>query len=576
MEISQKLAIEFNTIILSHLITLILLILFNSYIFFRAKKSPLLFSYLSVVGMIMVWIVSKILKTLSPTIELRWIFIIIQYFAIDYLGICLLIFAYIHSKNRLPSKKQIIIWSILPTASFIAILTNPLHMGFYSYFDIYRDRFGILFYVAQSIHYTYLIIGIYLLARGFTKQSFFHGKKSLGNVFAIFVVLPLSANLYYILFKMDLVAWIFPFPVFDFSPIAASISLVLFMFPALKFQYFDMSPVSLTRLYNLVPEGLIFVDSEHRLYGGNATFYSMLGLQKDPTRLKELIEAIKDLANVDEGLFEGFITDKNTPDLDIELTQGPYIKIRKTNLKNGHILLAFHDYTEINKNHILLLEQNQELEKANRLLEDMAKQTKELAITKTKAQIAQNVHDILGHSLTVVIGTAEIAAEEPVEPAKKKGLQIEDLLIGSLSDLGNSFEGKEMQWGQTSLTKAIGLLKNESIQVDIKIHGKAYELSGIQTEAIYRLCQEAITNSIRHGKSKTIHLILRYRPENVEIYAVDNGRGCKNIEKSYGLGGIENRFLSLGGSISFASDGESGFTIHGILPRDLSPKLSHD
>lgn len=107
MEISEKLAIEFNAIILSHLITLMLLVLFTSYIYFRAKKSPLLFSYLSVVGMITVWMISKILKTLSPVIELRWFFIITQYFAIDFLSICFLIFAYTHSKNRLPSKNKL-------------------------------------------------------------------------------------------------------------------------------------------------------------------------------------------------------------------------------------------------------------------------------------------------------------------------------------------------------------------------------------------------------------------------------------------------------------------------------------
>ncbi|MGI6751983.1 MAG: histidine kinase N-terminal 7TM domain-containing protein [Anaerovoracaceae bacterium] len=558
MEVSEKLAIEFNTIILSHLITLMLLLIFTSYIYFRAKKSPLLFSYLSVVGMIAVWMVSKIFKTLSPVIELRWLFILTQYFAINSLSICFLVFAYTHSKNRLPSKKQILMWSVLPMASFLAILTNPLHMSFYSYFDIYKDRFGILFYIAQSVHYIYLAIGIYLLAHGFTKQSFFAGKKSLGNVFAIFVLLPLSANAYYVLFKMDLFPWIFPFSVFDFSPIAASISLILFMFPALKFRYFDISPVSLSQLYNLVPQGLIFLDNDYRFYGGNKTFYSMQSLNEELATLKE------------------FVADEEKSDTQITLTDGSYIKITKTRTKDGHLLLILYDVTEINKNHTLLLKQNYELEKVNRLLDQMAKNTRELAITRTKAKIAQNVHDILGHSLTVVIGTAEIAAEETAEQARKKAVQIEELLTGSLNDLRNTFSGKEMQWGQTTLTKAIGFLKNESINVDINIHGNTYELNSMQTEAIYRLCQEAITNSIRHGKSKSIHLILRYHPQNVEIYAIDNGMGCKNIKKSYGLTGIEDRFTSLCGSVSFTSDGESGFTIHGSLPRVVNITQSPD
>lgn len=568
MEVCEKLAMEFNVIILSHIFTLILLVLFTSYIYFRAKKSPLLYSYLSVVAMIAIWIVSKILKTLSPIIQLRWFFIITQYFAIDFLSVSFLVFAFIHSKNSVPSKRQIIMWSVLPTASFIAIVTNPFHMSFYSYFDIYKDRFGVTFYIAQSIHYIYIIIGIYLLAHGLTKQTIFCRRKLLGNIFAIFVLLPLSANVYYILFKLNLLPWIFLFPVFDFSPIAASLSLTAFMYPVMKFRFFDMSPVSLAKLFNLVPQGIIFMDKGHRLYEGNDTFFSMFQLEKKNMTLKQFVKEAKGLVDMAEVEFYDFIADSDRFQMEIMLNDGRYIKITKAIMKHSHLLLNFHDVTEINKNHLLLLEQNKELEKANMLLDKMARDTKELAIARTKGKIAQNVHDILGHSLTVVIGTAELASEETPEQAKNKLLQIEELLTGSLNDLRNTFSGKEMQWGQTTLTKAIGFLKNDSVNVDINIHGDAYELSGVQTEAVYRLCQEAITNAIRHGKAKAIYLILRYNPQEVEIYALDNGRGCKEIKKSYGLSGIEERFTEINGSISFSSDGESGFTIHGKLPRE--------
>lgn len=225
MEVSDKLAIEFNTILLSNTLMLVMLVSFTAYVYFRAKKSPLLYSYLSVIGMIALWMIAKIFKTVSPQIELRWFFVLLQYFAVDSLGVCLLTFAYIYRKDKLPSKKLLLIWSFLPAISFLVLVTNPLHMTFYSYFDIYKDRFGPAFYLAQSVQYLYLLIGIILLSRGFTKQPRFHGTRGLGNLFAVFVLLPLLANAYYILFKMDLLPWVFPFPVFDFTPIAASVSL---------------------------------------------------------------------------------------------------------------------------------------------------------------------------------------------------------------------------------------------------------------------------------------------------------------------------------------------------------------
>ena len=567
MIVSDKLAIEFNTILFAHALMSLILVSFSAYIYFKAKKSALLFSYFSVVGMILLWMISKILKTVSPTLELRWFFILTQYFAIDCLSVCLLCFAYIYVKHYTPSKLKILQWSILPTLSFIAIATNPIHMTFYSYFDIYKDQFGLTFYAAQSIHYLYLIAGIKMLSHGFTRQALFAGKKSLGFLFSVFVLLPLMTNIYYILFKMDLFPWIFPFPVFDFSPIAASLSLILFMIPIVKFRFFDLAPISLERLYNLIPHGIVFVDIIGRFYGGNQTFYSMLQLNKTAVTQTQICSNANVWGKQSAGQFSEFLSDTLVKETVLPLVDGRYIKATKAVLKNGHLRLSLYDITDLNQNRMRISEQNKELEDVNQLLDRMAQNTKELAIARTKAKMAQNVHDILGHSLTVVIGTAELASTDEAQDAKQKLHQIEELLSSSLNDLRNTFSGKEFKWGQTTLTKAIDHLKNDNILVDITIHGRTYELDSAQTESVYRLCQEAITNAIRHGKARTIYLILRYHPHELEIYAVDNGEGCKNIEKSYGLRGIEQRLEELSGRVSFISDGESGFTIHARLPR---------
>jgi len=565
MEVSDKLAAEFNTIIISHTLALLILFSFSAYIYFRAKKTPLLYSYLLVVGMIALWMISKIHKTVSPLIELRWFFIITQYFAIDFLGLCLFIFAYIYKNNKLPAKKQLLLWLLFPAVSFGIVVTNPLHMSFYSYFDIYKDRFGFMFYIAQCVHYLYLIIGTVMLSKGFTKQPVFSGKRNFGKLFAVIVLLPLFANIYYIMFKLGVFRWIFPFSVFDFSPIAASISLILFMIPALKFRFFDMSPVSISRLYDIVPQGIVFLDKNHNLYGGNQTFFSMLNIEKNPVTLDSLVKYSNKVSDGNAEQLTEFINDE-TRHTEITLNDGRCIKISKSSIKNG-ILLCLNDITEINQNRYILSEQNTELERINVLLDKMAEDAKELAVARTKAQMAQNVHDILGHSLTVVIGTAELAAGDDAEHALQKANQIEELLTGSLNDIRNAFGGNGMKWGETTLIKAINHLKNDNINLEITVHGNVYELNASQTEAVYRLCQESITNAIKHGKAKNIYIILRYRYDKFEIYAVDNGKGCKTILKNYGLNGIEKRFTELSGSVDFTSDGESGFTIHAELPK---------
>ena len=566
MAISEKLAFEIYTISIFHITALILLFSFSAYVYFRAKKTPLLYSYMAVVGMIALWMLSKLFKTVAPSEGLRWLFIVTQYFGVDFLGLVLVVFAFIYTRDKVPSKKQLALWSILPILSFLTVVTNPLHMGFYSYYDFYKDRFGELFYPTQSVQYIYLLVGIVMLSRGFTKQPRFRGKKGFGIFFAVITLVPLIANVYYILFKMSALPWVFPFPVFDFTPIAGTIALILFMIPALTFRFFDISPISYNQLFEIMPQGVVFMDKKKTLYGGNSAFYEMFELKTESIGLDKFA-ACNLGQNAENIAFQDFILSSESKGFELVLESGKVCKIEKNSQRNGHILLYFTDITEISKNRDLLSLQNAELNDVNRRLDNMAEKTKELAVAKTKTQMAQSVHDILGHSLTVVIGTAELAADDNPEAAREKLSQIGELLTSSLNDLKNTALGYESNWGKTSLTNAVEHLKNEKIKVDIAVHGDVYELNSAQTEAVFRLCQEAVTNSIKHSRAKTIYIIIRYMPQQLEVFAIDNGIGCGKIVRSYGLSGIEDRVLSLSGSVDFSSDGESGFIVHAVLPR---------
>lgn len=566
MIVSDKLAYEIYIISIFHITALILLISFCFYVYLHAKKAPLLFSYLSVAAMIGLWLVSKILKTVAPSIELRWFFIITQYFGIDFLGFCLLVFAYIYSRDKIPTKNQFILWSIPSFSSFVIILTNPLHMGFYSYFDFYKDRFGVLFFPTQIVQYMFWLIGIVMLSKNFTKQAAFESKRIFGVFFAVITLIPLLTNLYYILFKFNIFKWIFPFPVFDITPIAGTIALILFTIPAYKFRFFDISPVSYEKLFELLPYGIVFMNKEFDLYGGNKTFYSMFGLDEKNLRLERFSKEIFNSTQYND--FISFIQNRKINEISFILESGKSYRIKKSIKNNQHLLLYFTDITKTDKNRALLFKQNAKLNAIKLKLDQMADSTKALATARIKSQIAQNIHDILGHSLTVVIGMTELAAAEDDACNASKRLSYADELLGSsLDDLKNAIESDVGKWDTTSLINAIENLKNDSIQVDIAVHGDACELNSSKTEALFRLCQEAVTNAIKHGKAKTIYIILRFRKNEVEIFAIDNGVGCRFIKKSFGLTGIERRILDMTGWVEFGSDGECGFSIHAVLPK---------
>ncbi len=569
MPVSDKLAYEIYIILLFHVVALMILFGFTVYIFLRAKKTSLIYSYLAVVAMIMLWMMSKIFKTVSPNESLRWFFIVTQYFAIQLLGYCLVVFAYIYTRNKVPSRKSMILWAVLPLVCFAVVLTNPLHMGFYSYFDFYKDRFGWLFFPTQCIQYAYLLTGILLLTRGYTHQPGFQEKKTWAWLFAAVTLLPLIANVYYILFKITDVPWIFPFPVFDFTPIAGSVALILFLVPALRYRFFDISPISYGRLFAQMSQGIVFIDTKKALYSCNSAFDAMFHNAYGARTLYDFAYALPFEMSEERQDFLDFIeANSSVESFEIRLESGCDYKVTIKPVKNKHLLLCYTDITSVAAAGRELAQKNAQLAQINQKLDTLAQNTREFAIAKTKANIAQNMHDILGHSLTVVIGTAELASIDTDKDAMNQKLsQIRELLASSLNDLKNTFIGKETDWGQTSLTKAISHLSNQNIEVDFVSQGNAYELNSTQTEAIFRLCQEAITNAIRHGKAKTIHLILRYKAEEVEVFALDNGVGCRHIEKSFGLSGIETRFNAPGGKVHFGSDGEHGFTIHATLPK---------
>lgn len=568
MPVSKKLALEIFTIELFHLSAILIFLSFSIYIYFRSKKSPVLFSYLAVGAMIMIWMVSKVLKTLSPNEGLRWFFIVTQYIGVDFLGYSVVVFAMTYRKDAFPKIKNMLIWAIPPLITFLLVLTNPLHMKFYSYYDFYKDRFGPLFYPAQIIQYGYLFTGIILLSKGYTDQPAFKGKKNWARLFACATLVPVFVNIYYILFKLSVFKWIFPFPVFDFTPIACTIALIFFMIPALRFRFFDISPMSYNRYFNEMPQGVVFMDRNGNLYNGNNTFCTMFNQNGSVMNINVFLNGVN-LANDEHKQdFLRFVNEfKSSEGFEMNMNTSVY-KVSKKFLKKGRLMLVFTDIKDAVRYRTQLLSQREELLVANSKLDKLAENTREIAITQTKSQIAQNMHDILGHSLTVVIGTTELAAaEEEVYEAQKKISRVGELLSNSLKDLQNTFISGETSWGQTSLTKAINHLKNESIEMDFVIYGNPYELSGSKTEAVFRMCQEAVTNSIRHGRAKNIHIILRYKPEEIEVFAIDDGRGCAEINKNYGLTGIEERIKAVCGEVNFGSDGESGFTIHAKIPK---------
>ncbi|TCL70734.1 histidine kinase/DNA gyrase B/HSP90-like ATPase [Hydrogenispora ethanolica] len=68
---------------------------------------------------------------------------------------------------------------------------------------------------------------------------------------------------------------------------------------------------------------------------------------------------------------------------------------------------------------------------------------------------------------------------------------------------------------------------------------------------LYKICQEALTNAVRHGEARNVTIILKEAGRLIRLIIIDDGHGCREIKKGAGLSGMEQRVKTLNGEILF-------------------------
>lgn len=114
------------------------------------------------------------------------------------------------------------------------------------------------------------------------------------------------------------------------------------------------------------------------------------------------------------------------------------------------------------------------------------------------------------------------------------------------------------------------------IEVDLTIADVARELPGEVASSLYRIVQEVLTNTARHAQASQISIILNVFAGNINLTIEDNGVGFdvakvlaeRAENRKYGLFGIQERVLALGGSSQIESAPGQGTTIYVKIPRE--------
>lgn len=216
-----------------------------------------------------------------------------------------------------------------------------------------------------------------------------------------------------------------------------------------------------------------------------------------------------------------------------------------------------------------------ELRLANEKLEEYAKESEEIAKMKERNRLAREIHDILGHTLTsITMGLEACLAILPFN-SQKASDQLQKILETSkkgLLDVRRSVRELKVDTLKkySLITSLENLAKDINECTDTVVHlniiGKVMKLKNDEEQTIFRVIQESITNSMRHGKAKHIHLDIEFDYYKINIHIADDGIGCKGITSGFGLTHMAERVEMLNGTISFNTTKNNGFMTDVSIP----------
>ncbi|OQY31586.1 MAG: hypothetical protein B6I38_05665 [Anaerolineaceae bacterium 4572_5.1] len=225
-----------------------------------------------------------------------------------------------------------------------------------------------------------------------------------------------------------------------------------------------------------------------------------------------------------------------------------------------------------------------ELRTAHLKLQDYAAQAEELAVAEERNRLAREMHDTLGHYLTVAIVQLE-GAERLIddEPRRAQGMvaTVKEQMRAALSELRGAVATlREPLKTDIPLTSALKhLAKNfeeaTGIQVRLVFAHNLPQFPDPYRVALYRAAQEALTNVQRHAQAQNVRLSLMLdEKEGIQLYLRDDGIGLPtDAEKTgFGLLGLKERANQLGGTIRLEANPDGGAQICFCLPWTLEEK----
>ncbi|MFE3327344.1 sensor histidine kinase [Streptomyces sp. NPDC059176] len=189
------------------------------------------------------------------------------------------------------------------------------------------------------------------------------------------------------------------------------------------------------------------------------------------------------------------------------------------------------------------------------------------AVEKERLRFSRDLHDLLGHTLSVIVVKSEAArrlAPRDLDAALGQVADIESVGRQALTEIREAVTGYREGSLATELDGARSLLTAAGIDPVVRRSGPPLEP---QTEALLSwVVRESVTNAVRHSGASRCEIDVTGNAEHVRLVVTDDGRGEGSAPPGSGLKGLTERVTAAGGSLRAGPAPRGGFRLAAELP----------
>jgi len=564
----------------------------------RLRCYPLFYSLLFCIFICLNWISCQLYEIFNGKQQSGFVFYM-EYISVCFGAYSWLLFCLYYSKNKITKKfKSIFILILPPVFFYICIITNKYHQLFV-YIENDIRRLGVLFYFHFLVFLIYSFIGCWILLKYAYQRKRQQKVLLLHLVLAYSIPITLTVINCYDIIRFDILNNGIYIKDFDMSSPCFFFLMMFKVILFIKYRMMNLTPMAYEEVFEGLKELVIIIDEKKKIRLVNKSFkkeFSSFFLKYKEINFDLFIEYLKIIVlneknknNFIDALADEVFTTKSF-EIRMENKKIYYVSIKPLIFSQEFLgkIVSFIDVTEYNSlihkynKKIKVLEKlnnkihnvNINIEKSNKKLEEYSLSIKELAVAKERNRLAHDMHDTIGQSMSVLITLLEagkLAFKKHPEKADKMFEKAIDTAKNCLIKVNSSINPDDSYSLQKydfikELNSIICELRDTGIKINFNLQEGLEPCKINNSYVIYRLCQEALTNSIRHGKATHIDIVFEKYNDFLKINIRDNGKGCETIKLGMGLAGMKNRIEKVNGKIMFTSSVNKYFEIIAKVP----------